>query len=53
MQYAREIGLQSIVAGLDRYRSELREYGAMWFEASKLLRERAAKGGGFETLEHS
>ena len=53
MHYAREIGLQSVVAGLERYRSELREYGAMWFEASQLLRERAAAGGGFETLEYS
>jgi 3-hydroxyacyl-CoA dehydrogenase len=53
MHYAREIGLQSVVAGLERYQSELREYGAMWFEASQLLRERAAAGGGFETLEYS
>jgi hypothetical protein len=36
-----------------RAQHELREYGAMWFEASKLLRERAAQRGGFETLEHA
>jgi 3-hydroxyacyl-CoA dehydrogenase len=53
MHYAGEIGLRSVLAGLERYRVELGRYGAMWFEASQLLRERAAAGAGFETPDRS
>jgi 3-hydroxyacyl-CoA dehydrogenase len=53
MHYASEIGLPSVLEGLERYRVELGKYGAMWFEASQLLRERAAAGAGFETLDPS
>ena len=53
MHYAGEIGLGSVLEGLERYRDALGEYGAMWFEPSRLLRERAGGGGRFEPLGHA
>jgi 3-hydroxyacyl-CoA dehydrogenase len=53
MHYAGEIGLRTVLAALDRYRTTLGDYGAMWFEPSKLLRQLAASAVGFEAFGNS
>jgi 3-hydroxyacyl-CoA dehydrogenase len=44
MHHADEIGLARVVAGLEKYREALGNYGAMWFQRSQLLQRLAASG---------
>ena len=44
MQYADEIGIDGIVAGIRGYRQRLEEYGAKWFTPSPLLERLAQEG---------
>ena len=48
MQYADEVGLDNVVAALNKYRSELGEYGEMWFKPAPLLEKLAAEGKQFK-----
>lgn len=50
MQYADEIGLNTVLQALNTYRSELGEYGEMWFKPSSLLEKLAADGLTFKSL---
>ncbi len=43
--YADEIGLDRVLAGMNRYRKNLGDYGEMWFQPAVLL-EQLASGGG-------
>jgi 3-hydroxyacyl-CoA dehydrogenase len=47
MKYADEIGLDKILASMQRYQSELGDYGKMWFEPAPLLKSLAEKGAKF------
>lgn len=47
MQYADEIGLGTVLEGIEKYRRELGEHGEMWFQPSNLLRELVAAGKSF------
>ncbi|SDI45688.1 MULTISPECIES: 3-hydroxyacyl-CoA dehydrogenase NAD-binding domain-containing protein [Pseudomonas] len=44
MHYAEQIGLASVLAGIQRYRSELGAYGEMWFKPAPLLERLVAAG---------
>lgn len=47
MQYANEIGLDTVLEGIEMYRRRLDDYGDMWFQPSNLLKELAAAGKSF------
>ena len=47
MKYADEIGLDKVLAAMQRYHEELGDYGKMWFEPAPLLKELAEKGAKF------
>jgi 3-hydroxyacyl-CoA dehydrogenase len=48
MQYADEIGLQTVVDALEKYRVSLGEYGEEWFKSAPLLKKLAAEGKSFK-----
>ena len=50
MQYADEIGLDTVVAALEKYRRELGAYGEEWFKPAPLLVKLAAEGKTFSCL---
>ncbi|CAM3747746.1 3-hydroxyacyl-CoA dehydrogenase NAD-binding domain-containing protein [Parendozoicomonas haliclonae] len=47
MHYANEIGLDKVVARLNRYRTMLGAYGELWFKPAPLLERLAAAGKTF------
>jgi 3-hydroxyacyl-CoA dehydrogenase len=49
MQYADDIGLQSVVDALEQYRKSLGDYGAEWFEPVPLLKRLATEGKTFKS----
>ena len=51
MQYADEIGLQKIYDAMCKYRDELGEHGAHWFEPAPLLKELAEQGKRFSDFK--
>jgi 3-hydroxyacyl-CoA dehydrogenase len=44
MQYADEVGLDNVVAALDRYKKALGEYGDIFYEPAPILKTLAAEG---------
>lgn len=42
MHYAEQLGLGRVLAGIERYREQLGEYGQMWFEPASLLKRLVA-----------
>ncbi|WP_062266224.1 3-hydroxyacyl-CoA dehydrogenase NAD-binding domain-containing protein [Endozoicomonas arenosclerae] len=51
MQYADEIGLARVVAGLNHYRESLGEYGELWFKPAPLLERLAKEGKSFKDFQ--
>lgn len=51
MQYAGEVGLDTVLARLNHYREELGAYGEMWFKPSSLLQELAGAGKTFADFD--
>jgi 3-hydroxyacyl-CoA dehydrogenase len=49
MQYADEIGLDTVLAALRKYQSELGEHGKNWFEPAPLLVKLAGEGKTFKS----
>jgi len=49
MHYANEIGLQTVVDAIEKYRLELGEYGEKWFTPAPLLKKLAAEGKDFSS----
>ena len=47
MQYADEIGLDTLYKAMCKYRDELGEYGKAWFEPAPLLKQLAEQGKRF------
>lgn len=47
MQYTDEIGLQTVVDALEKYRESLGEYGEEWFTPAPLLKKLASEGKRF------
>lgn len=52
LQYADEIGLDKILTGMNKYRTELGDYGKMWFKPSPLLEELVATGKKFADVSN-
>ncbi|MDX1451704.1 MAG: 3-hydroxyacyl-CoA dehydrogenase NAD-binding domain-containing protein, partial [Oleiphilaceae bacterium] len=52
MQYADEIGLHRIVDAIEKYRSQLGEYGEKWFTPAPLLKRLASEGKRFADFVH-
>lgn len=50
MQYADEIGLKTVLDGLNKYRSSLGQYGEMWFKPAPLLEKLASEGKSFSSF---
>ncbi|RLQ22389.1 3-hydroxyacyl-CoA dehydrogenase [Seongchinamella sediminis] len=50
MQYADEIGLDTVLDALNSYRKQLGDYGVMWFKPAPLLEKLAAAGSTFNSL---
>jgi len=50
MQYADEIGLDKVYAGMAKYHEKLGEYGSWWFKPSALLEKLAKEGKTFKSL---
>jgi 3-hydroxyacyl-CoA dehydrogenase len=48
MQYADEIGLDTVLAAINKYRKELGEYGEEWFKPAPLLEKLAGAGKCFK-----
>jgi len=48
MQYADEVGLQTVVDALEKHRNALGEYGEQWFTPAPLLKKLAAEGKSFK-----
>jgi len=48
MQYADEIGLQTVVDALEKHRGSLGEYGEEWFKPAPLLKKLAAEEKSFK-----
>ncbi|MCY1403161.1 Fatty acid oxidation complex subunit alpha [compost metagenome] len=44
MYYAEQLGLDKVLAGIQRYRKELGAYGEMWFQPAPLLERLVAAG---------
>jgi 3-hydroxyacyl-CoA dehydrogenase len=42
MHYAEQLGLGRVLAGIERYREQLGEYGQMWFQPASLLQRLVA-----------
>ncbi|WP_317931091.1 3-hydroxyacyl-CoA dehydrogenase NAD-binding domain-containing protein [Halioxenophilus sp. WMMB6] len=51
MQYADEIGLDTVLAGMNKYREALGEYGELWFKPAPLLKKLAAEGKPFKSFK--
>jgi 3-hydroxyacyl-CoA dehydrogenase len=51
MQYADEIGLAKVVAGINKYRKQLGDYGELWFNPSPLLEKLALAGKPFASFK--
>ncbi len=51
MQYADEIGLDTVLQGLQKYRQQLGRYGEMWFQPSALLESLATTGSSFKRFD--
>ena len=47
MQYADEIGLDRVVAGINKYRKQLGDYGELWFNPAPLMEKLALAGKPF------
>lgn len=47
MQYADEIGLDKVLAAIEKYRDELGDYGKLWFTPAPVLVQLAAEGKKF------
>ncbi len=50
MKFADEIGVATVLEGLERHREALGGYGERWFQPSALLREQALEGGRFTDM---
>lgn len=50
MQYADEIGVETIYNAMCKYRDELGEYGKHWFEPAPLIKQLAEQGKTFASL---
>jgi len=50
LQYADEIGLDTVLTGMNHYREALGEYGEMWFKPAPLLEKLAGKGTKLDEL---
>jgi len=48
MQYADEIGLDTVLNAINKYRDQLGEYGEQWFKPAPLLQKLAAEGKSFK-----
>ncbi|MCY1453576.1 Fatty acid oxidation complex subunit alpha [compost metagenome] len=44
MHYAETVGLDKVLAGIQRYRKELGSHGEMWFQPAPLLERLVAAG---------
>lgn len=51
MQYADEIGLDKVLASINKYRTQLGEYGEMWFKPAPLLEQLVAEGKKFSQFK--
>lgn len=51
MQYADEIGLDTVLQRMDHYRRQLGAYGEMWFEPAPLLKKLASAGKTFKQFD--
>ena len=51
LKYAEEIGLETILAGMQRYRHQLGEYGKMWFQPAPMLERLVREGRGLKNPE--
>ncbi len=51
MQYADEIGLDTVVQALEKYQQELGSYGETWFQVSPLLKRLASEGKSFKQYD--
>jgi 3-hydroxyacyl-CoA dehydrogenase len=49
MQYADEIGLDNVLAGMKKYQSTLGDYGDKWFKPAPLLEQLAKTGNNFKS----
>ena len=50
--YADEIGLDEILAAINRYRKDLGDYGEMWFKPAVLLEKLVLEGGRLSALKN-
>ena len=50
MHYASEIGLATVLDGLEKYRESLGDHGKTWFQPSALLKQLVAEGKSFNDL---
>ncbi|TQV86088.1 3-hydroxyacyl-CoA dehydrogenase [Exilibacterium tricleocarpae] len=48
MQYADEIGLDTVLAAIEKYRQQLGAYGEMWFKPAPLLQRLVKEGKQFK-----
>jgi len=48
LQYADEIGLDTVLSAINRYRDQLGGYGEMWFKPAPLLEKLVAEGKTFK-----
>jgi 3-hydroxyacyl-CoA dehydrogenase len=51
MQYADEIGLENVLAGMKKYQSTLGDYGEKWFTPAPLLEQLANTGKSFKNYQ--
>ncbi len=51
MQWADEIGLDTVLAGMNRYREQLGDYGRDWFQPATLLQRLVDAGESFRELD--
>lgn len=50
--YADEIGLDKILAAINRYRKDLGDYGEMWFKPAVLLEKLVSEGGKLSAIKN-
>jgi 3-hydroxyacyl-CoA dehydrogenase len=53
MQYADEIGLDKVVAAINKYRKQLGNYGELWFSPAPLLEKLALKEKSFASYKEN
>jgi len=51
--YAEEIGLDQVLAGINRYRDSLGDYGEMWFKPAPLLERLVSQGANLCDIKKS